>query len=253
MEEITKNAFRTAMGGYNKKDVNDYITALSERYDKQVGLISSHLDTEVARCEELECRIKMLERELQLRPAEAADKAALDQAQAMVTARTEQVDALSAERDEYKNALESANRELAAAKKELDVQAKELAEAKTALEALDRERAQLAEYEQMKSKMGELYLEAVASTNRMRTEAEEYAAKRRADSDAELEAYRANEFNRIADVFVTLKDELTALIDSYRKKAEGFAPAEPSNEAKESAQDAAAAAALEGFGVEGNS
>lgn len=216
--ENNKNAvFRSAMSGYNKKDVNEYIAALSRRYEEQISVCESQLAAVIQHAGDLEAKVSALEAELakageetELHTKLSAAQKSLEEAQKLLSARTEQAASLSEECEALKE---------------------QLSDTKTKLSLFAGMQEKLADYERMKAKMGELYLEAASSAGRIKTEAEEYAAQKRANSDAELALLRTAQFDRIASMVSGMQEELLKVIDSYREKAAALeVPADPASQ-----------------------
>ncbi len=198
MDEIRAAAFRTSMGGFNKKDVNNYIAALSRGFEEKAKAYESELASMSAAADEMQRQIAELEA-ARIQPSELdALREELTHANAMLDARSKQIDTLTAERDELKSQLSDMT-------------------AKLSLFAGMEEK--LGDYERMKVKMGELYLEAASSAERIKSDAEAYANARRSAVDAELTAMRDERFAKLVKIFDGISDELCAVIESYRKKA----------------------------------
>ena len=280
MEEIKSTAFRSAMGGFNKKDVNDYIEALSRRHEEQMNQAGGQLQAANARIAELEKEADDMRTALAVPNESESLREKLQQTEALLDARAKQTDELTAELSALKEKLAQCEASLAAKTEqaealtvERDAAREQFAAASTKLSLFAGMEEKLADYERMKAKMGEIYLEAAAGAGRIKTEAEAYAAARRADVDNELREARNAQFDRIQKLLSGMTDELLAIVDEYRAKAAELAgemaeapaasaspampevPAAPEAPAEEptlpEASDAAAEA-LASFVTEGN-
>ncbi len=201
MDEITTFAFRTSMGGFNKKDVNNYIASLSQSFAEKSKEYEASIESLNSVVDELKKNISALEAESVKSSELDALNEQLTQANSLLDARAKQVDSLTAERDELKAKLDAMT-------------------AKLSLFAGMEEK--LGDYERMKIKMGELYLEAASSAERIKTDAENYAAAKRLSIDAEVTAIREERFKALSDLFDGITGELCAVIDGYRAKLSDF-------------------------------
>ncbi len=225
MGDIKRPVFRTAMGGYNKKDVNQYIAGLSKRFDDQITLGESQLAASSSYAKELETKLQALEAELN-KPNEAETLRTemkelceeFAKLQAISDARANQIDALITERDDLKERL---------------------SDTQTKLSMFVGMQEKLADYENMKAKMGDLYLEAVAGAERIKSEAEEYATTLRAETEAELDAERDAQFERISNMLENMRGELLTIIDNYHSRAAEIASCGAKISQNEDAKDGA--------------
>jgi len=269
MEEIKSAAFRTAMGGFNKKDVNDYIDTLSRRHEDQLRTCNEQLAAAHQHIDTLEKDAADLRAALAVPNESDALREKLAQTEALLDARTKQADELSAECASLKEKLQQTEAALASKAEqanaltvERDAAREQYAAASTKLSLFAGMEEKLADYERMKAKMGEIYLEAAAGAGRIKTEAEAYAAARRADVDNELREARNAQFDRIQKLLSGMTDELLAIVDEYRAKAAELAgemaeapeaPDAPTDvPAQAPAEVDAAADALASFVTEGN-
>ncbi len=135
----SKPAFRSAVSGYNKSDVNDYIASLAADYAKERKSLEAQL-------RELEAKLAEVD------AAELNSK--LEKAEALIASQTEQ--------------LTKSEEALAAVRLEL-------AESNARLAAYAESEEKLKGYDVMSSKLGDLILEAAASAEKIKTAAENSA------------------------------------------------------------------------------
>lgn len=189
MKSPNAPAFRTAMGGYSKQDVNAYIAELSSHYEEKLTDLEGQLAVYMARADEAEA-VKT-EAEAAAARADAAHKE-LEQANALIAAQTEKLSEMDSLREEISRLKE----ELSCAKAALENENSASADAK----------AKLAEYDQVSAKVGGILLDANAA-------AEQIRARAAADADACLE--KASELlkGRVSQLCAESADSMSALFN----------------------------------------
>lgn len=210
MKNVNSPAFRSAVSGFNKKDVNEYIARLCQHYDgllaereTEMSVLKAQLDSANAKLSEYAAA------EADAKPTEDLSEE-LDKANNLIAAQTEQLSL-------NKNEIESLNAELSAVREKLTQYSS----------AEDK----LAQYESMTSRMGEIFMEATADAERIRSEAkfsaealmtktEVECRNRRVDAEARLEKYTAErkaELNRIID---ETKLSMEAVMADFTRKTQ---------------------------------
>lgn len=176
-------AFRSAVGGYNKQDVNEYIASLSDDFAKERAEYEKKLD-------ELSKEIDSLR----------ADKDAASAMPAFPDASVE-LDLANSLIAEQQQTLEKRTAELEALKAEHDGCIEKINSLEAELERFKGSEEKLSEYDRMSKKMGELLLKAASSAEKIKAEAEVEAAEILSSSrekSRELTS-RANELSSTLD------------------------------------------------------
>ncbi len=182
MKSPNAPAFRTAMGGYSKQDVNAYIAELSSHYEEKLTDLEGQLAVYMARADEAEAAAAR---------AEAAHKE-LEQANDLIAAQTEKLSEMDSLREEISRLKE----ELQSAKAALENENSASADAK----------AKLAEYDQVSAKVGGILLDANAA-------AEQIRARAAADADACLEKASELLSGRVSQLCAESADSMSALFN----------------------------------------
>lgn len=177
MEKL-KTVFRSSLGGFNKQDVNNYISELSENFAARE---KEHLD-EIASLRE---KLSAAEEK---NISAASLSAELDNAKSELS-KSEAV--IAANREE----LEKKDNEISALGEALNETKAKLISAEEKLEVLSSSEEKLREYDRMSAKVGELMVNASASADRIKSEAQ----------------FSADETLRVA------KEKEKQLIDEYNK------------------------------------
>lgn len=227
----TKAAFRTAVGGFNKLDVNNYIAYLCENFEKEKNDLSSQL--EILR-EQLDSYKNRYEETKSVTDEVARLKDELLKANSVVAAQSER--------------CESLNAQLESLREQLQAKESELTDANEKLTLYSDAEEKLKKYEQVSAKVGELILEAASSADKIKDDAKSKAEEIIRESEErvrlmrekEIEAYRLLEDRYKNAVFsvneklitvasegleslkVTLKaaeDEIEIILERYREEA----------------------------------
>ncbi len=184
-------AFRTAVGGYNKQDVNNYIAGLCERFESEkkaleeknaaLGAENSALKAELAKARGNEPeKAKSPKAELAAllssdkkedADAKASDREMLVKAEALVSAQ-------NARLDEQKKTIAGRDSEISELKTRVSELELELESAREKLDSLRDVNEKIADYDRMSAKVGDVLIKAEADADRIRAEAEEKAAER---------------------------------------------------------------------------
>ncbi|MCI6842303.1 MAG: hypothetical protein PUG87_08940 [Eubacteriales bacterium] len=182
-----KAAFRTAMGGYNKQDVNNYIAGLCERFESEKKALeekNAALESELAKARGAEPeKAKNPRAELaallsadkndgaETQAANTSDREMLVKAEALVTAQ-------NARLDEQKKTISERDSEISELKTRVSDLELELESAREKLDSFRDVNEKIADYDRMSAKVGDVLIKAEADADRIRAEAEEKAAER---------------------------------------------------------------------------
>lgn len=221
----SKPVFRGAMGGYNKKDVNDYIASLSESFAKEKENYTKQLDDLI----ELVNSLRAKESD-----GAAENEKSADSAEELIRANS-LIDSQSKKLDEKQNEIEKL-------KAELTKKDDEIEKLKADLERYSDCEEKLREYDLMSQKMGELMMKATSSAEQIKADAEIEAAKTLRESEEKNRELQKKE-KELAD---SLDARYTAAVAAINRKLnelvnEGF---DALNSSMKSA-DAEISAALE--------
>ncbi len=240
MNDVRSPAFRTAMGGFNKKDVTEYISRLCREYDDKIAELDEKINALTSELEK--CREELSEKDSKL--AELTDSKAQEEA-----------DKISEEAERANNLIAAQNEQITVQKEETESLRAELEAAKAKLSDYASLESKLEQYESMTNRMGEIFMEATADAERIKNEAklsseamlsktEAECRSRRVDAELQLKKLtetRKNELTRLVDetqleinrVLVGFSERTRALSsDTINEKLEGFEAAFTSEEAK---------------------
>ncbi|MBQ8746351.1 MAG: hypothetical protein IJZ08_00600 [Clostridia bacterium] len=183
----TKNvAFRSAIGGYNREDVNQYILT-----------INRELEEKALAAEESEKKIEAITEELD---AAKADKDALEGIQASLR---ESVDQLKEEN-------ESLREKLAAAEAEKAQLAERLAEMEKSAE--EEEKSQ--KYDRISAQIGDIMISANTSADAIVAAANTHAAKILSDTESEANTIRTRLNEQATEMLAHISGELHTSAES---------------------------------------
>lgn len=198
MNDAKSPAFRSAVGGFNKKDVNDYIARLCRDYDESIT--------------DLEEKIKALTSELDKTREELSDAA--DKLSELTESREKEAkQQTSDELERANNLIAAQNEQLTAQKEENDSLRAELEAAKSKLDGFTALESKLIQYESMTNRMGEIFMEATADAERIRNEAKLSGEAMLAKTEAECRSRRSAAEVQLKKFAETRKCELTRLFD----------------------------------------
>ena len=183
------------MGGFNKKDVNEYIAKLCHDFEQR----EAEAEAEIERLkEENSGLIAAAEEQEKLEEALKASeelKKSLEEAEALIAAQNEKLSAYAEEAASLNAAIEDYKNKLA----EVEITAEKIKE-----------------YESMTSRMGEIFMEATAEAEKIRRDAkassEEYA---RAAAE-ECRRRQAAVYKKLDEFAVARKSEINSLLDKAR-------------------------------------
>lgn len=184
MANSASPAFRTAISGYNKADVNEYILKLNTECGK--GLADK--DEEIA----------SLKSELE------AANAALN--------NTKNTEELEKELESANNVIAAQTEQLEALKRELDEAKEELSLVKSELDHIGDVSDKMEQYENMTTRMGEIYMEATTDADRIRKEAKQAADELLLKTTEDCRERRQQLEAKLSDFAAIRKEEIARLL-----------------------------------------
>lgn len=206
--------FRNAMGGFNKRDVTEYITRLSRDFE---DIKTRHAEEVKKLNEELTSAKNELAalREIESSAGGETVSEQLSRANALIGAQTDLIDTVTKE----KGHLEA-----------------ELAKTKAKLESYAEFEDKLEQYESMANRMGEIFMGATAEADRIRSEARSQSEallistqtkcdEYRVFLEKKLEAFAAMRKNDLERLLDQTQIEINDLIDSFAAKSGEMADA----------------------------
>lgn len=219
-----KAAFRTAMGGYNKQDVNNYIAGLCERFESEKKALeekNAALESELAKIRgtepekakgpkaELAALLSSSKKETEeTDTAKTSDREMLVKTEALVEAQ-------NARLDEQKKTISERDTEISELKTRVSDLELELSAARDKLESFKDVNEKIADYDRMSAKVGDVLIKAEADADRIRSEAEEKAAERLKAAELAEKDFSAKEAEMKAELErrrVAAENELNAQI-----------------------------------------
>ena len=187
MHDVKSPVFRTAVGGFNKKDVNEYIARLCLDCDTTVAELEKSLEDAKTRYDEL---VEANEKE-----AIRKESKELTKANNVISAQNEQLESLKAENTALRDELDAL---------------------KARLTDLGEIEAKLAQYESMTNRMGEIFMEATADAERIKNEAKFASDAMLAKAEMECRSRRAAADTQLKKLAESRKTELTRLFDETK-------------------------------------
>ncbi len=196
--------FRSAIGGFNRADVNSYIEKLNADFTERERLLKKKIDALDAKCNEFES----VKNELELEKARATElEKQLESSEIVIEGFKENVDAQAAE-------IERLKAEKLASESEIN----ELSER---IESLSEAICKSEKYDDISAQIGEIILSAKQAAETIVSKAEKEAEAKRAEASEHIES-AASSFNaRAATAAYAVKNQIKKLAhDSYAKIAE---------------------------------
>lgn len=207
-------AFRNAMGGFNKRDVTEYITRLSRDFEE---IKIKHAEEVKKLNEELTSAKNELAalREIESSAGGEPVSEQLSRANALIGAQTDLIDTVTKEKDR----LEA-----------------ELDKTKAKLDSYAEFEDKMEQYESMANRMGEIFMGATAEADRIRSEAKSQSEalllstqtkcdEYRVFLEKKLEAFAAMRKNDLERLLDQTQTEINDLIDSFAAKSGEMADA----------------------------
>jgi len=196
--------FRTALGGFNRDDVNSYIERLNSDFAERERIAKKRLDAADAKIADLESKkgeldaanahIEELEKE-----AEAREKLIAEYI-AKVEQQAAEIDSLTTSKDD--------------AESEISLLTEKIASLSEAISKSEK-------YDDISGQIGEIILSARSTAEDIIAKAEDDAAAKRAAADSEMENAAANFNARAATAAYAIKSHMKKLArDSYATVAE---------------------------------
>ncbi len=196
--------FRTALGGFNRDDVNSYIEKLNSEFAERERLAKKRLDASEAKLAELDAKKAELESanlkiDDLIKEADAREKLIAEYI-AKVEQQAIEIDSLNASKDN--------------AESEISLLTEKIASLSEAISKSEK-------YDDISGQIGEIILSARSTAEDIISKAEDDAAKKRAAADAEMENAAANFNARAATAAYAIRSQMKKLArDSYATIAE---------------------------------
>lgn len=181
--------FRSSMGGFNRKDVNEYIAKLCGNFEQREAESEKALD---------ELREKLSEYEKKAADFEAALsdnealKRSLEEAEALIAVQNEKL-------AEYEETTAKLTASIEESEKKLE-EASELEE-------------KLRQYDSMTSRMGEIFMEATADAERIRRDAKLASDELARAAAEECRRRQAEIYKKLDEFAVARKSEINRLLE----------------------------------------
>ena len=196
--------FRTALGGFNREDVNNYIEKLNSDFTERERLAKRKLDVAEAKYADFENVKEQLSNSL-LRIAELEDEAA--KREKLITEYIGRIETQTAEIE----ALRASN---TSAESEIDLLSAKLESFSEAVQKSEK-------YDDISTQIGEIILSAKSTAEEIIVKAEKDAAAKRAAADTQMENAAASFNARAATAAYAIKGQMRKLArDSYACIAE---------------------------------
>ena len=163
--------FRTALGGFNRDDVNAYIEKLNAEFSERERIARKKLENADAKCADLEATVsaKIAENnEINAKLQEALDR---------VAAMEEEAAQREALIGEYREVIDSQKEEIAALEASRIASESEISELSARIESLSEAICKSEKYDDISGQIGEIILSAKST-------AEDIIAKAEKDADA---------------------------------------------------------------------
>ncbi|MBQ8837006.1 MAG: hypothetical protein IJ002_05830 [Clostridia bacterium] len=191
--------FRSALGGFNRDDVNSYIEKQNAEFSERERTAKKKLDAAEAKCAELENKLTELEN-AKVRIAELEKEA--ETREKLIAEYIEKVEHQAAE-------IENLNATNDSAESEIVKLTEKIASLSEAI-------AKSEKYDDISNQIGEIILSARSTADSIVAKANEEAAEKRAAADAELENAAANFNARAATAAYAIKGQMKKIAqDSY--------------------------------------
>lgn len=196
--------FRSALGGFNRDDVNSYIEKLNAEFAERERTAKKKLDASESKCAELESAKEQLEQSL-LRLAEMEEEA--KQREKLI--------------GEYIARIDAQKMEIEALEASKVASESEISELSARIESLSEAICKSEKYDDISAQIGEIILSAKSTAEDIIAKAEKDAEAKRANADEQIETAAANFNARAATAAYSIKNQMKKLArDSYASIAE---------------------------------
>ena len=196
--------FRTALGGFNRDDVNSYIEKQNAEFAERERVTKKKLDAAESKCAELDSKITELE-SAQLRIAELEKEA--ETREKLIAEYIEKVERQSTEIENLKTSKYDAE-------STINKLTEEIASLSEAISKSEK-------YDDISNQIGEIILSARSTAEEIIERADEEAAKKLASADIQIENAAASFNARAATATYAIKNQMKKLAgDSYSSLAE---------------------------------
>ncbi len=184
MENQTSPAFRNALGGYKKQDVNEYLLKLNREFDEAIAA----KEKEMASVRE---ELAVANAELENQKEKQCCESDLENANSVIAAQNEQIVKL---------------------KEEIEKLTADLSTANARLGSYDELSCKLEQYESMTNRMGEIYMQATADAERLRSEAKQTADEIKIKTEKECSDRKFQVETQLREFAAIRKDEISRLL-----------------------------------------
>ena len=196
--------FRSALGGFNRDDVNGYIEKLNAEFAERERVAKKKLEASEEKCAALESAKTQFEQSL-LRISELEDEA--KQRESVIAGYLETIEEQSAKSEELEASKVASESEIS----ELSARIESLSEAICKSE----------KYDDISAQIGDIILSAKSTAEDIISRAEKDAAAKRAKADEQIENAAASFNARAATAAYSIKSQMKKLAqDSYASIAE---------------------------------
>ena len=196
--------FRTAIGGFNREDVNNYIEKSNAEFAERARAMKKKLDSAEEKCAELD-RVKAQLDEKLLRLSQMEAEA--EQREKLIAEYISRMELQAAE-------IEKLQASKSSAESEIDLLSGKLESLSDAIRKSEK-------YDDISAQIGEIILSARSTAEEIVSKAEEEAAAKRATVDTQMENAAASFNARAATAAYAIKGQMKKLArDSYASIAE---------------------------------
>ena len=207
--------FRTALGGFNRDDVNTYIEKLNAEFTERERIVKKKLENADAKCADLEATVSAKNAE------QTETNAKLQEALIRIAALEEEAAQREALIGEYRDSLDAQKEEIAALEASRIASESEISELSARIESLSEAICKSEKYDDISGQIGEIILSAKSTAEDIIAKAEKDADAKRAKADEQIEV-AAEAFNaRAINATASIKSQMKKLAyESYADIAE---------------------------------
>ncbi len=196
--------FRTALGGFNREDVNNYIEKLNGDFAEHERMYKKKLDVAEAKCTELDS-VKAELNSTQLRLAELEAEA--QQREKLISEYITRIESQASE-------IEALQASKTSAESEVDLLSAQIDSLADAIQKSEK-------YDDISAQVGEIILSARSTAEEIIIKAKKEADAKRAAADAQIESAAASFNARAATAAYAIKGQMKKLAkESYASIAE---------------------------------
>jgi len=202
--------FRTALGGFNREDVNTYIEKLNAEFAERDRVAKKKLDASEAKCTELTDSVEAKDAALN----DAAKQ--LEEARLRIAALEEEANQRENIISEYRETVDAQKDEIAALEASRIASESEISELSARIESLSEAICKSEKYDDISGQIGEIILSAKSTAEDIIAKAEKDADAKRAKADEQIEDAAASFNARAANATSSIKSQMKKLAyESY--------------------------------------